>query len=239
MNFTEEEGEPIQTVDISTLVPKKGKGKGKKAAVKAVPTSESAESADPVEKLATEKDKLKSELLRLSDYHPEIVTKPINDKIAKLVEEMSLEELRERVRYGKRNQSSKMDETVASQTILMANQVAGRMLGCLEELNETSMKDKLLNECIKDYLCMNILDYIPNELKITGLYGSHITSAYYKAGLKKTPQVNEVLDDPEVDFEKTANEDETRDEIKRAIANHPGIQSKMEDIKSKLGALII
>tara|TARA_R110002126_G_scaffold58286_4_gene153907 strand:+ start:240 stop:944 length:705 start_codon:yes stop_codon:yes gene_type:complete len=224
MNFTEETGAAIETIDINTLVvPKKRVRKSKKTTV------EPTDPTDPLQKLTSEKDKLKAELLRLSDYHPEIVTKPVNDKIAKLVEEMSIEELRERVRFGKRNQSSKMDDSVANQTILMANQVAGRMLGCLEELNESSMKDKLLNECLKDYLCLNILDYIPTELKITGLYGSHVSSAYYKASLKKTPRIVEEV--PEVIPE------EIPEEIKRKISENPEMKEKLELLKSRLVGL--
>ena len=220
MNFTEETGEQIKTIDINTLIVPKKRGRPKKEDQKKT-TENTGTVADPI----TEKEKLKAELLRLSDYHPEIVSKPINDKIAKLVEEMSLDELRERVRYGHRNQSSKMDDSVSSQAIHMANQVAGRMLGCLEELNESSMKDKLLNECLKDYLCLNILDYIPNEIKIAGLYGSHVSSAYYTAGLKKTPKVREV------------SEEEARNEIKKEMEKNPDMKAKMELLKEKMGAL--
>lgn len=226
MNFTEEKGEEIKTIDINTLVVPKKRGRPAKKDIK-TPT----DPTDPLQKLTSEKETLKAELLRLSDYHPDIVTKPVNDKIAKLVEEMSIEELRERVRYGKRNQSSKMDDSVSSQTILMANQLSGRMLGCLEELNESSMKDKLLSECVKDYMCLNILDYIPNEIKIAGLYGSHVTSAYYKASLKKTPRITE----PELDFEKTMEEGEAKDAAKGKL--DPETLVKLEMLKSKMSSL--
>jgi hypothetical protein len=227
MNFTEETGEQIKTIDINTLIVPKKKGRPKKADQK-----KATESTEPLQNLVSEKEKLKAELLRLSDYHPEIVTKPVNDKVAKLIEEMTIEELRERVRYGHRNQSSKMDDSVSSQTIMMANQVAGRMLGCLEELNESSMKDKLLSECVKDYMCLNILDYIPNELKIAGLYGSHVSSAYYTAGLKKTPRI--VQPEEDLDFTKTMEEGEARD----ALKNLPtGMKDKLDLLKSKMGAL--
>ena len=225
MNFTEESGEQIKTIDINTLIVPKKKGRPKKAEQKSA--TEPTVGLDPL----TEKEQLKEQLMRLSDYHPEIVSKPINDKIAKLVEDMDLDELRERVRYGKRNQSSAMDDAVSGQAIMMANQVAGRMLGCLEELNESSLKDKLLGECVKQYLTLNILDYIPNELKIMGLYGSHVSSAYYTNSLKKTPRIVEPEIDPEMD------EEEARDAIKKAMADNPAMKEKMESIKIKMAGL--
>jgi hypothetical protein len=218
MNFTEETGIKIDTVDISTVIAPKKRGRPKK---KATETAGSA--TEDASKLPSEKERLKQELLRLSDYHPEIVTKPVNDKLASLVEDMSIEELRERVRYGKRNQSSKMDNSVASQAIVMANQLTGRLLGCLEELNETSTKDKLLAECVKDYMCLNVLDYIPNELKIGGLYGSHVAQAYYTASAKVTPKVTEITE-------------ENKEELKKALST-PEMQQKMALLKSKMNGL--
>ena len=181
----------IKLVDINELLPDKPKKKGRKPKKNNSVTEPVTESgAEPI----SEKEKLKQELLRLSDYNPEIVTKPVNDKISNLVDEMDLNELRARVRAGHRSQSSKMDDSVASQAINLANQLTGRMLGCLEELNESSLQDKLLKECVKDYMCLNILDFIPNELKIGGLYGSHVASAYYKASAKK-PKITELTDE--------------------------------------------
>lgn len=220
MNITEETTQKIDTVDISAVAPKKKRGRPKKTATGGSKNSPE-DATDPLQKIVSEKDRLKEELIRLSDYNPEIVTKPVNDKISKLVEEMSIEELRERVRYGKRNQSSKMDSTVASQAIILANQLTGRMLGCLEELNDSSVKDRLLNECVKDYMCLNILDYIPNELKIGGLYGSHVAKAYYEASAKKTPKVTELT------------ESEAKDKIKEAL-NDPKFKEKMDSLKDKL-----
>jgi hypothetical protein len=220
MNITEINDNNIETIDINTIVePKKKRGRPKKTTKKVTEPSSTVDSVDTVEIKQTEKEKLKAELLRLSDYHPEIVTKPVNDKISKLIEEMDIEELRERVRYGHRNQSSKMDNTVAQQTIHLANQLTGRMLGCLDELNETSLQDKLLNECVKDYMCMNILDYIPNELKIGGLYGSHVAKAYYDATLKrpKLPVVTEV----------------DNNELQQKL-NDPEFKEKLEKIKHSL-----
>jgi hypothetical protein len=223
MNFTEEQGQSIPTVDISAVSPKKKRGRPKKTTTSTTKpagwfsSEPSTSTDDPLTKLVSEKEKLKNELLRLSDHNPDVITKPVNDKLARLVEDMSIEELRERVRFGKRNQASKMDGSVAAQTITIANQLTGRFLGCLEELNETSVKDKLLNECVKDYMCLNILDYIPNELKIGGLYGSHVANAYYTSQQKQAAPIT----------------NEAREKIKQALAD-PNLKLKMEELKSKL-----
>lgn len=228
MNITEASDNNIETIDINTIVePKKKRGRPKKPSKKATEPVSTVDSGDTVQIGVTEKEKLKAELLRLSDYHPEIVTKPVNDKISKLIEDMDIEELRERVRYGHRNQSSKMDNTVAQQTIHLANQLTGRMLGCLDELNETSLQDKLLNECVKDYMCMNILDYIPNELKIGGLYGSHVAKAYYDASLKKpkTPIVTELPEEQKKELEEKLKDPvfkEKMEKLKQSLKNFSG-----------------
>ena len=182
----------------------------------------SVASVDPLQQLVTEKEKLKTELLRLSDHNADLVLKPVNDRVASIIEGMSIEELRMRVRLGHRNQSSKMDSTVAAQVINLTNQMSGRLLGCLEELTESSSKDKLLNECVKEYLCINILDYIPINLKIGGLYGSHVASAYYISQQKKKEALNIDMSSKE------------RDQIKEAL-NSPDVKNKLEELKSKLG----
>lgn len=183
--------EEIKLIDIEALTPPKKRGRPAKKKTSTEPATE----VDAV-KLLSEKDRLKADLLRLSDYNPEVVTRAVNDKLAKLVEEMNLDELRERVRIGKRNQSSKMDNSVAVQTINLTNQVVGRFLGCLEELNESTIKDRLLQETLKDYLCLNVLDYIPPEIKIGGLYGSHVVSAYGNKPPPPPPQIQEIT--PEI-----------------------------------------
>lgn len=206
-----ESPEEIKMIDIDSVVkPKPKRGRPKKKPAESAP-----EEPDSV-KGPTEKERLKAELLRLSDYTPEVVTKPVNDKIAKLVEEMDLDELRERVRIGKRNQSSKMDNSVAVQTISLANQAVGRLLGCLEELNETSLKDKLLHESVKDYLCLNVLDFIPPEVKIGGLYGSHVVNAYANKPVPPTPKVTEIPED-----------------IKEKL-DSPEVQDKLHDLRARL-----
>lgn len=223
-----------QNIDIPEIIlpetpkkrgrPKKSPTVTKNTATGSIFSVGSVDPSDPLQKLVTEKEKLKSELLRLSDYNPDVVLKPVNDKLANIVENMSIEELRARVRVGHRNQSSKMDGTVAAQAINLANQLSGRLLGCLEELTESSSKDKLLNECVKDYLCMNILDYIPNNLKIGGLYSSHVASAYYAAQQKKKEAPKIETNSPE------------RDQIKQALSS-PEIRSKLEELKMKIGSM--
>lgn len=226
----------INTIDINSAVtPTKKKGRPRKQKSSAEPTETATATAsmfkpDPV----TEKKRLQEELMRLSDYNADVVTKPVNDKVAKLVEEMDIEELKARIRVGKRKQSSKMDNSVAEQTILMCNQLSGRMLGCLEELNETSLKDELLKECTKEYLCLNVLDFIPHELKIGGLYGAHLASAYYKASAKeearapKTPHLTELPTDT-IDPVKLKKLEEK--------FNSPEMKDKLQLLKEKFSAL--
>lgn len=219
MNVSESENN-IKTVDINELLPKKSKGRppGAKNKKNTKPTENKIQSME--EKLS-EKEKLQEELLRLADYNESVITKPVNDKIAKLVDDMSIEELKARIRSAKRNQSSKMDTNVAEQTILLTNQMMGTLLGCLEELNESSLKDELLKECTKEYLCLNILDYIPMELKLGGIYSSHLASSYYKAKAKRTPFVSEMTDSSE---------------IKAGLAS-PEMQNKLANLKARLKGL--
>ena len=211
----------IKTVDVSAVVaPKKRAPKARKQTKSAEPV---ADEGFTLLTPTTEKERLQEELMRLADYNAEVVTKPVNDKVAKLVEEMDIEELKARIRVGKRKQSSKMDNSVAEQTINLCNQFTGRMLGCLEELNETSLKDELLKECTKEYLCLNVLDFIPHELKIGGLYGSHVASAYYKASAKITPNLTEI--DPE-----------KLNDIKEKLKS-PEMANKLQLLKEKLSSL--
>lgn len=224
MGFTEENNNNIVTVDVNELVEPKKRGRPKGTTKKAVgKTTVLPETlTDPV----TEKKKLQDELIRLADYNESIVTKPVNDKVAKMVEDMDIEELKARIRVGKRKQSGKMDNNVAEQLILVSNQLTGRMLDCLEELNESSLKDELLKECTKEYLCMNILDYIPHELKIGGLYGSHVASAYYKSSERKGKTNLKELKPNEVE--------EAKEKISREMETNPEFKAKMEQLKEKM-----
>lgn len=171
----------VKLIDINKVVktPRKKREPKKKNVPDNVPET-------TIEEQVSEKDKLKIELLRLSDYDQDIITKPINNNLTKLVEEMSIDELKARVRQGKRITSGKLDDSVAKEIIGLANNATGILLGCYNELEESTKKDNLLLSTTKDYMAFNVLDHIPIEIKLAGLYGSHVTSAYYKASSKKS-----------------------------------------------------
>ena len=188
----------------------------------------------------TEKDKLKEELLRLSDYNDEIITKPVNDKLGKLIDEMDITELRARIRQGRKITSKKMDTTVASQVIFLANQMAGSLLDCTEELNKSTEKDILLQETTKDYLAVNVLDYIPTELKMMGLYGSHVGASYYKASAKKVFKKKPIIvEEKELKEEKSEDSEpvpelvryDHQDDAMNALVS---LKNKLEGFKTNL-----
>ena len=115
MNIQETNTNNPTLIDLNSInLPKKSRGRPKK--VKNVTET----IIEPDAPKLSEKEKLKEELLRLSDYNDDIVTKPINDKLGKLIDEMDLSELRARIRQGRKITSKKMDTSVASSVILMA-----------------------------------------------------------------------------------------------------------------------
>jgi len=204
MDIKEIKSQGPNLIDLNSVdSPKKKRGRPKKTK----PVAESIIEDEPPK--LTEKEKLKEELLRLSDYNDDIVTKPINDKLGALIDEMDLAELRARIRQGRKITSKKMDTQVAGQVIMIANQVAGNLLGCVEELNESTQKDELLKDTTKDYLALNVLDYIPTELKMMGLYGSHVGASYYKAQAnapKPKPKPKPAKPNTEADVEEIKDE---------------------------------
>lgn len=179
--------ETIQQVDLSGIEPpKKRRGrpagsKNKTSKTSKTPTNVFQEEED----LEAEKRALKQKLLQYSDHNPTIVEKPINDKIAKLVNEMDIDELRARCRQGKKICSSRIDNVVGRQIIGIANQAVGSFLDCVDELQYSTSKDQLLNETTTQYFSLHLLDFVPDELKIGGIYASHVISAYNEAQSKK------------------------------------------------------
>ena len=240
MNIQENISSQPKLIDINNLdSSKKARGRPKKTK----PTVQTAtESEVPV---LTEKEKLQQELLRLADYNEDLVTKPINDKLGELIDEMSIAELRARIRQGRKITSKKMDTQVASQVIFLANQVAGNLLDCVDELNESTQKDELLRDTTKDYLAINVLDYVPTELKMMGLYGSHVGSSYYKAKLsnpkpkqkQKTKEAQETKkEDPLVKEESPAK---IVKKLEEEIKYHPqdAMLDQLNMVRNKLSQL--
>lgn len=190
MDITEIETENINLIDLETIKPKKNRGRPKKS------NKKEEENVDKPEEIVekTDIDKLKEELMNYAEVNPDILTKTINNNMSKIVENMEIDELRARIRLAKRASCAKLDNSVTENIITIANQVSGNLLNCYEELQESTMKDKLLKESTRDYLSLNVLDYIPSEIKIMGLYGSHLGSSYYSAAAKRPkpePKVEE------------------------------------------------
>lgn len=182
-------------LDLNDVVaaPVKKRGRPKKSATKTA-THELHE--------VSEIENLKTQLLNMSQHNPEVVTKPINNEVQLLVDDMSLSELKARIRAGNFMASTKLDNVVASQAIALTNQVAGRFLGCLEELNESTARDELLQEATTELLSVNVLSLIPTELKVMGLYSSHVGSAMYVRSLKnpkpsENPNITQDIEIPE------------------------------------------
>lgn len=176
----------ITPIDLNTLeAPKKRRGRPKGS------TNKKKDASDPInvfqeeEDLEAEKRALKEKLLQYSDHNPDIVVKPVNDKIAKLVNEMDIDELRARCRQGKKIVSSRMDNVVGQQIITLANQSVGTLLDCTDELHYSTKRDTLLQETTTQYFSLHLLDFIPDEIKMAGIYGSHVIGAYYEAESKR------------------------------------------------------
>lgn len=176
----------IEVIDLNSIEPPK-KRRGRPAGAKNKKKTVAETEAEGInlfqeeEDLEAEKRRLKEKLLQYSDYNPELVTKPINDKISKLVNEMDIDELRARCRQGKKLCSSRVDTVVGQQIITLANQSVGSLLDCVDELHYSTRKDQLLQETTTRYFSLHLLDYIPDEIKMAGLYGSHVLGAYYQA----------------------------------------------------------
>jgi hypothetical protein len=178
----------VNEIDLNDIeAPKKKRGRPKGSTKK----KSTAADTNPInlfqeeEDLESEKRALREKLLQYSDHNPDIVMKPVNDKITKLVKDMDIDELRARCRQGKKICSSRMDNAVGSQIITLANESIGRFLDCVDELHYSTKKDQLLTETTTQYFSLHILDYIPDEIKIAGLYGSHIIQSYYESQQKK------------------------------------------------------
>ena len=94
---------------------------------------------------------------------------------------MDLEELRTRVRLGRKMHSAKLDNHVGGQVIFLANETVGRFMDCVEELHKSTENDRLLQETTTEFLSLKVLDWVPMELKLAGLYSSHVIKSYYEA----------------------------------------------------------
>lgn len=193
----------IETVDLTNMeAPKRRRGRpaGSKNKNKKKQEEEAKSSWNPFaaevskeEKEAIERKELEEKLLNMADHNPAVVLKPVNNKIASTVREMDLDELRARVRMGRKIHSAKLDNHVGGQVIFLANETVGRFMDCVEELHRSTENDQLLQETTTEFLSLKVLDWIPMELKLAGLYSSHVIKAYYEAvkAQKSTTMSNE------------------------------------------------
>lgn len=166
----------IQEINLTELAenqpPKKRRGRPRKTVKK--------EELIDVPNEETEIKELSEKLINYGDRNPDIVLKPVNCKIENAVKNMSIEELRARCRQGKKICSSQLDNAVGSQIIWACNQTVGNLLDCYDELEASTKNDELLKKTTTDYFSLHILDYIPDELKMMGLYSSHVIKSYYE-----------------------------------------------------------
>lgn len=185
--------EEIQEIDIVELqqnVKPRVKRKPRKKA-----TVIEADSVDIEADMNHEEQELefyREQLLTMADTNPDIVLKPINDRVDKLVSQMSLQELKTRCRNAKRINSSKMNSVVSQQVIAMCNYLVGSLLGVVEELEESTCNDELLHDTINGYLSLHVLDLLNDEMKIGGLYASHVLSAYNQSFKRKSNNNDDV-----------------------------------------------
>jgi hypothetical protein len=180
---------PINLDELKTTVepPKKKRGRPRK-----VKATESTDVVASVESEEAEIKRLREQLMNYADHNPDIVEKPINNRIGKLVNSMDLDELRARCRQGKKINASRMDSVVGRQVITLANVAVGQILDCLDELNESTKNDPLLQECATEYLSLHLLDFVPEELKIAGIYSSHVLTAYQDSLNRKPSLIQQI-----------------------------------------------
>ena len=133
----------------------------------------------------------RDQLANLSVHNPEVLTRPINYENQQIINEMTIDELKQRCLLGQRASCSKLDDSVTQNIITITNQLTGSLLGCIEELEQSTQQDKLLHATTKEYLSLNILDAISTEIKVLGLYASHVASSFYKSRKNKIVEIVE------------------------------------------------
>lgn len=130
--------------------------------------------------------KLRKELEQIVLSNPTLdIEKPYSNTTLEKIYTMNATELRARIFQAKRELTCQLDCKISDGALSFANQVIGRMLGCVDELNEQVMKDVVLRESTKDLLSMQLLSKIPPNLKVSGLYAVNVGVALQKAKAKK------------------------------------------------------
>jgi len=131
--------------------------------------------------------KLQNELKQLYMNNPSSVNlnKPLYITDIEVINQMSIEELQMRIIDAKLTFSKKLDMKVSDTALTLTNQVVGGLLGCIDELEQEVQKDEILREATKDLLSFKILNHIPMELKVSGLYSLNVATAVKKSKLRK------------------------------------------------------
>lgn len=138
-----------------------------------------------------ELEKLRRELEQIVLSNPTLdIDKPYSNTTLEKIQTMSASELRARIFQAKRELTSQIDCKISDGALSFANQLVGRMLGCVDELNEQVMNDKVLRESTKDLLSMQLLSKIPPNLKVSGLYAVNVGVALQKAKAKKIAELS-------------------------------------------------
>jgi hypothetical protein len=126
--------------------------------------------------------KLKQELENIILNNPSInIDEPVNTLVLEKINNMSIEEIKARIFHAKRALNSKLDCKISDGALGIVNQVVGRLLGCVDELESAVMSDDLLRQSTKDLLSMNILTKIPSQIKVAGLYSVNVGYALNQA----------------------------------------------------------
>jgi protein required for attachment to host cells len=133
--------------------------------------------------------KLRKELEQIVLSNPTLdIDKPYSNTTLEKINSMNASELRARIFQAKRELTCHLDCKISDGALSFANQIIGRMLGCVDELNEQVMNDVVLRESTKDLLSMQVLSKIPPNLKVSGLYAVNVGVALQKAKSNKISQ---------------------------------------------------
>lgn len=128
-----------------------------------------------------ELEKLRNELEQLLLANPMMdISNPVNVAPLEAIKHMTAEELKARIFQAKRELNGKLDMKISDSALNVVNLVIGRMLGCVDELQEEVMKDIVLRESAKDLLSMSVLSKVPPQLKVSGLYAVNVGVALQK-----------------------------------------------------------
>lgn len=126
--------------------------------------------------------RLKKELENIILNNPSIsLDEPVNTLMLEKINHMSIEEIKARIFHAKRALNSKLDYKISDGALGIVNQVVGRLLGCVDELEQAVMNDELLRQSTKDLLSINLLAKIPSQIKVAGLYSVNVGYALNQA----------------------------------------------------------